>query len=703
MLTLSTPERLALLKLAKATAPMQPSSTLSPIEPVDRSLPLPLSLAQQRLWLVEQLGGADAARHLHTSLTLKGTLDRQALVRALNRIVARHESLRTTFYVAEGQPAQRIAPVEESRFDLVVHDLTGHHAPDGEFARLVGEEMRAGFDLERGPLVRGRLICRGQDDHLLLVSMHHIVSDGWSLEVFTGELRALYGAFLRGAPDTLPVLPVQYADYAAWQRRSLSGDVQRQQADYWKETLSGAPELLELAADRARPARQLGAGAIVGVEFDEALTSGLKTLSLRHGATLFMTILAAWAAVLGRLSGQNDVVIGTPAAGRGRQEIEGLIGFFVNSLPIRIELPGTLTVNELLARVKARVIQAQHHQDIPFDRVVELMQPARSVSRHPIFQVMFAWQNTPQAKRRTRSGLDADGMKYGAAVAVQAEFDVSLWLMEADGRIVGSMTYATALFDRETVTRYVEYLRQALDAMVADDQQRVDRLRLLPESERVQVIDTWNHTEKVYPEASCVHDLFEAQVARTPDAEAVTFGDRALTYAELNARANRLAHHLMARGVAPDARVGLYMERSLEMVTGLLAVLKAGGAYARGGAHAGRAGGAAQSRDGPDPRRGRGRRAVGRPAGDESTTRRTHAGSSGVHHLHVGLHGAAEGRDERASRRRESAALDAGRVWPRRRRRGAAEDAVYVRRVGLGILLDTRRRRPPGGGATRRT
>ncbi len=564
MLTLSTPERLALLKLAKATAPMQPSSTLSPIEPVDRSLPLPLSLAQQRLWLVEQLGGADAARHIHTSLTLKGTLDRPALVRALNRIVARHETLRTTFSLADGQPAQRIAPVEQSCFHLVVHDLTR----DEERDRLIAEEMRAGFDLERGPLVRGRLISRAQDDHLLLVSMHHIVSDGWSLEVFTRELRALYGASLRGAPDPLPDLPVQYADYAAWQRRSLSGDARQQQADYWTETLSGAPELLELPTDHARPTRQNRAGAVVGVELDDALTDGLKALSLRHGTTLFMSILAGWAAVLGRLAGQDDVVIGTPTAGRGRQEIEGLIGFFVNSLPIRIELPATLTVSTLLARVKERVVRAQHHQDIPFDQVVELMQPARSPSHHPIFQVMFAWQHTPQANK-----------KMQPALPVQAEFDLSLWLMEADGRIVGSMTYATALFERETVERYVGYLRQTLAAMVADDQQRVDRLRLLSERERLQLIEGCNRTETVYPTASCVHDLFEAQVAETPDAVAVTFADRSLTYAELNAHANRLAHHLIARGVTPDARVVLYLERSLEMVIGLLAVLKAGGAY----------------------------------------------------------------------------------------------------------------------------
>ena len=579
MRTLSTPERLALLRLAKATAPMQPQPTLSPIEPADRSRPLPLSLAQQRLWLGEQLGGADTARCVRTSLTLTGTLDRTALARALNRIVARHEALRTTFYVTDGEPAQRVAPVEQSGFHLTAHDLTGPQTPDGEFQRLVAEEVNARFDLERGPLIRGRLIRRSPDDHLLLVTMHHIVSDGWSLELFTSELRALYGAFLRGAPDPLPELPLHYADYAAWQRRWVSGDVLRQQEDYWKQTLAGAPELLELPTDQARPTRQSRGGAIVGVELDEALTSGLKALSLRHGTTLFMTILAGWAAVLSRLSGQNDVVIGTPMAGRSRQEIEGLIGFFVNSLPIRIELPGTLTVTELLGRAKERVLHAQHHQDIPFDQVVELVHPARSLSHHPMFQVMFAWQTAPQAKGRTRPAeLDTEGVKYGAAVPVHAEFDASLWLMEADGRIAGSMTYATALFERETVERHVGYLRRALAAMVADDRQNVGRLRLQPDSERLQVIEAWNRTETAYPEA-CVHDLFETQVAQTPESLALTMGEHALTYAELNARANRLAHHLRERGVAPDARVALYLERGLEMVIGLFAILKAGGAY----------------------------------------------------------------------------------------------------------------------------
>ncbi|WP_414682885.1 amino acid adenylation domain-containing protein, partial [Longimicrobium sp.] len=555
-------------------------TNLPPIETVQRSGALPLSFAQQRLWFLHHMNGAGTAYHIPTRLRLRGELHREALVRALERIVARHEALRTRFPASDGVPAQRIAPVKESRFPLAEYDLGGDPQARSELQRLLGEEARAPFDLEQGPLIRGQLIRLAADDHVLVVTMHHIVSDGWSMGVFTRELGALYDAFRRGEPDPLPPLPVQYADYAAWQRKWVDGDVLRQQAEYWTETLTGAPELLELPTDHPRPMRRDQAGASVGVVMDEALTAGLKALGQRHGTTLFMTVLAAWAAVLGRLSGQPDVVVGTPTANRGRTEIEGLIGFFVNTLAVRVDLAGSPTLAELLVQVRARSLGAQQNQDIPFEQVVELVQPARSLAHNPVFQVMLTWQNAPEG------GLELPGLRLagvdagsGRATAAAAKVDLSLTLWEAGGRIVGSATYATALFEQATVERWVGYLRRVLDAMVADDAQPVDRLELLDEAERSLVLEEWNRAERDVPRNACVHELFEAQVARTPDAVAVVFEDRSLTYAELNDRANRLAHHLRGRGVGPDVRVAVCIERSPELMIAFLAVLKAGGAY----------------------------------------------------------------------------------------------------------------------------
>ncbi|HET7460922.1 MAG TPA: amino acid adenylation domain-containing protein, partial [Longimicrobium sp.] len=556
---------------------------LPPIEPVERGAGLPLSFAQQRLWFVDRLEGAGTAYHLPARLRMRGELDRDALVRALDRIVARHEALRTTFPEHDGVPAQRIAPAEESPFHLVEHDLRGDPQTARELRRIVAEETDAPFDLARGPLIRGRLVRLADDDHALLITMHHIVSDGWSMGVFARELGALYAAFRAGRADPLAPLPVQYADYAAWQRRWVDGDVVEEQAEYWRATLAGAPELLELPADRPRPPRQDFAGAVVGVELDEELTGGLKALGARHGTTLFMTLLAGWAAVLGRLAGQEDVVIGTPTANRGQREIEGLIGFFVNTLALRVDLAGSPTVAQLLERVKERTLGAQHHQDIPFEQVVELVDPARSLSHTPLFQVVFSWQNTPG------DGLELQGLTLGSATGangpagpasrVTAKFDLTLTLSERGGRIAGSVEYATALFDRATVERFAAYLRRALEAMVADEHQAVDRLPLLPEAERRLVLEEWNATGRPYPAGACVHDLFRAQVARTPTAIALSWRGERVTYAELAARANRISNVLRRRGVGPEVRVGICLPRTPELVAAMLGVLGAGGAY----------------------------------------------------------------------------------------------------------------------------
>ncbi|HEX9939135.1 MAG TPA: amino acid adenylation domain-containing protein, partial [Longimicrobium sp.] len=565
---------------------------LPPIEPADRSVPLPLSFAQQRLWFMDRMEGTGSAYHIPTRMRLKGELDRDALVRALDTIVERHEALRTVFPEQGGVAAQRIAPAGESRFSLAEHDLSGRPGAGREVARLAAEDARTPFDLARGPLIRGMLVRMAEDDHVLLVTMHHIVSDGWSMGVFTRELGALYGAFREGRPDPLPPLAVQYADYAAWQRRWMEGEVLRTQAEYWKTTLAGAPELLEVPTDRPRPARQDFTGASVSLVLSEELTAALKALSRRHGATLYMTLLAGWAATLSRLSGQGEVVVGTPSANRGRREIEGLIGFFVNMLPVRVELSAAPTVAALLGRVRGRALGAQHHQDIPFEQVVELVRPARSMAHAPLFQAMFTWQNAPgggadlpgltlapagPAGSPTRS--EAPSSSAAPSAQATANVDLSLVLWARGGTIAGSVTYAAALFERETVERYVGYLRRLLEAMVADESQAVARLPLLGEAERRLVVEEWNATDTVYPRSSCIHELFEEQAGQTPGAVAVVFEDRSLTYAELNARANQLAHRLRALGVGPDARVAICVERGVEMMVGLLATLKAGGAY----------------------------------------------------------------------------------------------------------------------------
>jgi amino acid adenylation domain-containing protein len=579
---LTLAQRSELLGMARARDLARRGSELPPIQPASRDERVPLSFAQQRLWFLAQLRDLGTTYHVARRLRLRGALDRDALVRALDRIVGRHEGLRTTFAQVDGVPEQRIAPADGG-FHLVEHDLAERTDAEAELERLVAEEGHAPFDLEHGPLIRGRLIRVGADDHVLLITMHHIVSDGWSMGVLTRELDTLYGAFRRGAPDPLPALEVQYADYAVWQRRWVDGALLREQAEYWTRTLAGAPELLELPTDHPRPAQMDHAGAQLPLELDAELAAGLKALSRRNGTTLFMTLLAGWAIVLSRLSGQDDVVVGSPMAGRGRPEIEGLIGFFVNTLALRLDLSGAPTVAELLGRVKERVIQAQHNQDIPFEQVVDLVDPARSLAHHPLFQTLFAWQNAPRAGGLSLGGLVAVGVGGGGGAAAltqaQANRDLSLSLREAGGRIVGHLLYATALFEAETVERFARYLRRVLEEMAAGEARPVAQLALMPAGERVRVLEEWNRTEVDYPRESCIHQLFEAQAARTPDAVAVVLEGEPLRYAELDRRANRLAHHLRALGVGPDVRVGISVERGLEMMVGLLAILKAGGAY----------------------------------------------------------------------------------------------------------------------------
>ncbi|MGD7493661.1 condensation domain-containing protein, partial [Ralstonia pseudosolanacearum] len=367
-------------------------SALPAITVADRGEALPLSFAQQRLWFLAQMEGGSEAYHIPVGLRLKGELDEDALRRSLDRIVARHEALRTRFVAEDGQAVQRVASADAG-LPLDWVDLSTEAVPEHQLGLLAEAEARAPFDLEQGPLIRGRLVKLGEQEHVLLITMHHIVSDGWSQGVLARELGMLYEAYRSGGEDPLPALPIQYADYAVWQRRWLEGAELQRQGAHWEQALAGAPTLLSLPTDRARPAQQDYAGGSVEVIFDETLSAGLRKLSQRHGTTLFMTVLAGWSALLSRLSGQEEVVVGSPVANRTRSEVEGLIGFFVNTLALRVEVGGA-TVSELLERVKAKVLEAQAHQDLPFEQVVERIRPVRSLSHSPVFQAALSWLNT---------------------------------------------------------------------------------------------------------------------------------------------------------------------------------------------------------------------------------------------------------------------------------------------------------------------
>jgi amino acid adenylation domain-containing protein len=589
---LTRSEREKLLAIVRTAFPGGRKSTaVGPIPRAEPSGALPLSFAQQRLWFLARLEGVSRVYHISGGFRLAGALDRGALRGALNRIVERHEALRTTFQLVDGEPVQRIAAIGENGFALIEQDLRGDAEAERELERIVREEARGAFDLESGPLIRGRLVRLedegGEERHALLVTMHHIVSDGWSMGVMAEELSALYGAYREGKEDPLPELEVQYGDYAVWQRRRVEGDLLRRQAEYWKGVLAGAPAVLELPTDRPRPRQQDYAGATVEAVLDERLTAGLKALSRRQGVTLYMTLLAGWAAVLSRLSGQREVVIGTPTANRGHVQVEGLIGVFVNTLGVLVDLWGRVTGEELLERVKEQVVGAQANQDIPFEQVVEMVQPVRSTAHSPVFQVMFGWEATPPAAlalpglRVMPLGGEGSNSRAGGAEAeaVGAKFDLTLGLREQGGKIVGGFTYATALYEKGTMERHVGYLRKLLEGLVGGAKAAVEGLPMLSEAEREQVLHGWNRTEAEYERDRCIHELFEEQAAGRPGAAAVEYEGASLSYGELNRRANRLAHYLRGLGVGPGERVALCVERGMEMMVGLMGVLKAGGAY----------------------------------------------------------------------------------------------------------------------------
>ena len=544
------------------------------LQATERSGPLPLSFAQERLWFLDQLGVTGSAYNIPHAFRLSGMLNLPALERALTELVRRHESLRTRFEAVDGVGVQVIDPAEPVQ--LVVTDLSRLEARSREARAgvLIKEEAALRFDLAAECGFRAGLLQLSDDEHILLITVHHTVFDGWSQGVLFRELGTLYEAYAakRSSPLTEPQL--QYGDYAVWQRASLQEEVLEKQLAYWREQLAGA-ESLSLPTDHPRPAVASLRGAVHSFDLPAELTRGLRELARQEGATLFMVLLAGFQAVLSRWSGQEDVVVGTPIAGRTHQEMESLVGCFANTLALRARVPGEVSFRELLRQVREAAVGAYGHQELPFEKLVAEVAPDRDLSRQPIVQVMFALQNAGAPKPR----LGAITVTPVTTAERPSLFDLTLFVYEVDQGLQVELGYATDLFEAQTAEQLAGHWQRVLQQVVADPQQRLSQLQLLDPAERERLLVEWNRTARAYPQNRCLHDLFSEQAARTPKATAVVFQEQLLSYEELEARSNRLAHRLIESGVGPEVVVGLCLERSLEMIVGLLAILKAGGAY----------------------------------------------------------------------------------------------------------------------------
>ncbi|MEN3329445.1 MAG: hypothetical protein V7638_4252 [Acidobacteriota bacterium] len=533
-----------------------------------------VSFAQQRLWFLSQLEPDNPSYNVPQILRLKGELNVGALEQSINAIIARHESLRTTFKEVDGEPVQIVADVHEIKLGFIDLKSLPESEREDEARRLAVGEVRRPFDLSRDDLLRAVLVRIDDDEHWLLLTMHHIVSDGWSLGIFTSELTNIYEALATNQEYSLSELPIQYADFAEWQREWLQGEVLDEHIDYWLKSLAGAPAMLKLPTDHPRPAQQSFNGASVSVKLSQQLSQSLVELSQRQGATLFMTTLAAFQTLLFRYTGQEDIVVGTPIAGRNREEIEDLIGFFVNTLALRTNVSGNPTFRELLGRVKEIALGAYAHQDLPFEKLVEELNPERDVSHSPVFQVMFGLQNVP----RDTPALNGLSITRVPLPSVTAKFDLTLFISETASGLSLWLEYNTDLFAETTVARMLGHFEHLLEMIVADPDRPILRLPLLTETERARLLTAQNSTESDFPKLS-IHKSFAEQVERAPNSVAVISEQGKLTYADLDRRANQLARHLQQSGVRPGDLVGLCIERSPEMLVSLLGILKTGAAY----------------------------------------------------------------------------------------------------------------------------
>ena len=573
-----TPDQQALLalRLRRRAAERRGGDPSTPmLRAVTRTAEMPVSFAQQRLWFLEQFNPGSSAYNIPFAIRLAGRFNALALEQSLNEILRRHEILRTTFTSTDGQPAQIISPSKTLSMPLI--DLSGLDSAKREATlnQLSTAEARRTFDLRQGPLLRATLLRLGELEHVVLLSMHHIVSDGWSIGILIKEIAALYQYYSGGKSPQLSELPIQYADFAHWQRQWMQGDKLAAELSYWKKRLANAPPLLNLPNDRTRPPVQSFRGASQSLTLSQSLSDAIKALTHDEGVTTFMLLLGAFQTLLHRYTGQIDISVGTVVAGRNHKRIENLIGFFLNSIVLRTDLSGNPTFRELLGRVRATTLEGYDHQNVPFEKLVDELQPERNLSYNPLFQVMLIVQNTPA------QGLSLPGLKM-TPIATEfgtSKLDLTLTMEETEAGLIGSLEYSTDLFNAQTITRMLGHFQTLLASIVSDPDQHLRDLKLLDEAEQEQILFKWNETQREFSQSGCLHTLFEEQAARTPEAVAVVFGSESLSYRELNQRANRLAHHLRALGVGPESVVALLLERSFEMVISLLAVLKAGGAY----------------------------------------------------------------------------------------------------------------------------
>ena len=545
-----------------------------PIMPRATGEPAPLSFAQERLWFLEQLEPESAVYNVRRASRLVGNLNTSALEASLNEIISRHETLRTAFRLINGRPLQVVQPTGRISIDFTDLRSVPESERDADIQRRIKAETECPFDLTTGFLLRCKLLRVSDEEHVLILMTHHSASDAWSMGLLTRELWTLYQAFLNGKPSPLEPLPVQYSDYAVWQRNWFQGEVMNTQLAYWKKQL-GDLSLLNLPTDRPRTPRQSFSGARLSILLPEALTRSVNEMSHRYAVTPFMTLLAAFQVLLYRYTGQEDIVIGSPVANRRRSEIESLIGFFVNTLVLRAKLSGNLSFSELLLRVRDICVAAHANQDLPFEKLVLELQPERDLSRNPLFQVMFVLQNAT-SPFTDFSGLRVEPIEIETT---HSPFDLSFFLRERNGKFIGYFEYSTDLFERATIERMAGHYQTLIEGIVADPDQPIATLPILSETERHQILVEWNDTAADYPKDKCIHELFEEQAERTPNAVAVEFEGQLVTYRELNEGANRLGHLLTSLGVGPEKLVGICVERSIEMVVGLLGILKAGGAY----------------------------------------------------------------------------------------------------------------------------
>ncbi|HLZ60960.1 MAG TPA: condensation domain-containing protein, partial [Ktedonosporobacter sp.] len=535
---------------------------------------LPLSFAQQRLWFLDQLEPDSSLYNIRTMLSLQGSLNLVAFTRSLQEIVRRHEVLRTTFTVVDDAPRQCIASSLFLQLPVVDIQTLPSSTQQDEIHLLAVQETQRPFDLARGPLLRVTLLRLASHEHLLLLTMHHIVSDEWSLEIFGRELSILYRAYSQEKPSPLGEVQIQYADFALWQRQWLQGQVLQTQLDYWREHLRGAPAILELPADHPRPAVKTFRGGIVSFMLSVNVSEALKALSIREGATLFMTLLAAFQMLLAHYSGLKDIVVGSPITNRTRVEIESLIGLFLNTLVLRTNLSGNPTFQELLLRVREVALQAYTHQDLPFEKLVDELSPERDLNHNPLFQVMFVLQNAvDQSFELADLTLKPIFVERGTT-----KFDLTLFLANSQQGIEGKFAYSMDLFEATTIERMATHFQRLLEEIIAAPQRRIFDLPILTRSEQ-GLIHEWNATQVVYPQHECLHTLIEAQMVRSADAVAVVYAEEQISYQALDRLATQLAHRLHSLGVHPEERVGLCLEPGVAMVVALLAILKAGGTY----------------------------------------------------------------------------------------------------------------------------